>query len=150
MTPEEQVIRDWLDGMLSPSGSPLPPSRRRSQPIPRRQVTAVIATLIGLLDEARGVHDDDQEPPRPLGTFEWMDFPVVNGFAHLPGGQIIESGSAVVRLPVVPCPRCGQKLHPSWADMNGHNATCPGIRCEHQAVGWCGSCDALEERGALA
>ena len=51
---EEQVIRDWLAGMLSPSGAPLSPSQRRSEPIPRRQVTAVIATLIDLLDEARG------------------------------------------------------------------------------------------------
>lgn len=50
---EEQVIRDWLDGQLRASGSPLPPSLRTSQPLPRRQVTAVVATLIELLDEAR-------------------------------------------------------------------------------------------------
>jgi hypothetical protein len=53
MTPEEQVIRDWLDGQLSPSGAPLPPSQRRSEPLPRRRVVPVIATLIELLDEAR-------------------------------------------------------------------------------------------------
>jgi hypothetical protein len=56
MTDEEQVIRDWLAGQLNPdTGSPLPPSKRLSQPLPRRQVPAVVETLLRLLDEARAV-----------------------------------------------------------------------------------------------
>jgi hypothetical protein len=86
MTDEEQVIRDWLAGQLNPdTGSPLPPSKRLSQPLPRRQVPAVVETLLRLLDEARAVPaplDDGgldelraaaeavlaAVEPRPLGT----------------------------------------------------------------------------------
>lgn len=60
---EEQVIRDWLAGQLNPAtDAPLSPSQRLSQPLPRRQVTAVVAYLIQALDEARAA-----PPPIALG-----------------------------------------------------------------------------------
>lgn len=55
MSLEEQVIREWLAGQLNPeTDGPLPPSKRLSEPLPRRRVPTVVASLIEIIDGLRG------------------------------------------------------------------------------------------------
>lgn len=82
MTPEEQVIRDWLAGQLSESGGPLPPDRRRSLPLPPRRVVAVVATLVGLLDEERAVHEAAD------AVAQWSSSEGKDGMCRVPGNRI--------------------------------------------------------------